>query len=226
RPTLVIVGGPPGAGKTTVAAGLAEKLGWAVIRSDQVRREVVGADPWGGSPEWLSAPFSSAVTQGTYAAMVRRASVLLGTGESLILDATWATEPPPALAATAAAETGSAFVALHCRAPLAVAERRVARRIAAGAAISTATVNIVRRLAGSFAPWPSAQPIDSAAAIAETLTQALSAVRGATTATPRPSEHTARPRPASAATSRSSSRIEFQCPPFALSSATITSSCG
>jgi uncharacterized protein len=176
-PTLVIVGGPPGVGKTTVAAGLAEALGWTVIRSDVVRREVVGAERWGGSPEWVASRFSPQVTQATYREMVRRARRLLDEGASSIIDATWATEAVRGLAWHAAHDTGSAFVALHCRAPRRVAENRVARRIAAGADISTATVAIVRRIAATFAPWPSASSIDTAAPIAETLAEALSAVR-------------------------------------------------
>ncbi len=177
-PTWVIVGGPPGAGKTTVAAALAAALGWTLIRSDVVRREVVGAERWGGSPEWLSSRFSPQVTQATYREMVRRARRLLDDSASPIIDATWATEAVRGLARLAARDTGSAFVALHCTAPRRVAEDRVARRIAAGPDISNATVAIVRRIAGTFAPWPSASSIDTAAPIAETLAAALSAVRG------------------------------------------------
>ena len=40
RIRLVLVGGPPGAGKSTVAAGLGERLGWVVLRSDEVRKDV------------------------------------------------------------------------------------------------------------------------------------------------------------------------------------------
>src|SRR5262249_9583209 len=43
RPCLVLVGGLPGAGKSTLARGLAERAGFAVIRSDVVRKELAAA---------------------------------------------------------------------------------------------------------------------------------------------------------------------------------------
>jgi hypothetical protein len=179
RPTLLLVGGPPGAGKTTVATALGEALGWTVIRSDMVRREVVGSERWGGSPEWLATRFSPATTQATYREMLRRARRRLEHGDSSIVDATWATQPVRALAQAAALETGSRFVELHCTVELHVAESRVAARIAAGGDIATATVAIVRRIGETFVPWPSALSIDSGTRLVDTIAQALSAVSGA-----------------------------------------------
>jgi predicted kinase len=173
RPTMVVVGGPPGSGKTTVAAALARVRGWTVIRSEAVRREVVGGQPWSGPPEWLAARFSPAETERTYHELVRRARALLETGQSVVLDATWSTEAEREIAETAAKTTGSAFVALQCQAPPHVAERRVGRRIAGGEDIRSATVAIVRRIAQSFVPWPQARIIDSGAPLAETLDIAL-----------------------------------------------------
>lgn len=43
RVRLVLVGGGPGTGKTVLANGLADQLGWAVVRTDDVRRGVVAA---------------------------------------------------------------------------------------------------------------------------------------------------------------------------------------
>ncbi|HEX2503335.1 MAG TPA: AAA family ATPase, partial [Miltoncostaeaceae bacterium] len=48
RVRLVLVGGAPGTGKSTVAAGLSQRLGWTVLRSDAARRSLLGpADPEG-----------------------------------------------------------------------------------------------------------------------------------------------------------------------------------
>src|SRR5207248_5092618 len=40
RVRLVLVGGLPGTGKSTVAAALADATGWVVLRSDEVRKDV------------------------------------------------------------------------------------------------------------------------------------------------------------------------------------------
>ena len=42
RVTLALVGGAPGSGKSTLAAGIADALGWTVLRSDEVRKDLAG----------------------------------------------------------------------------------------------------------------------------------------------------------------------------------------
>jgi hypothetical protein len=43
--TLVIVGGLPGTGKSTLSAAVAGRLGFAVLSSDQIRKELAGISP-------------------------------------------------------------------------------------------------------------------------------------------------------------------------------------
>jgi SpoVK/Ycf46/Vps4 family AAA+-type ATPase len=42
KPCLVLVGGVPGTGKSTLARAMAERAGFRVIRSDIVRKELAG----------------------------------------------------------------------------------------------------------------------------------------------------------------------------------------
>ena len=44
RVRLVVVGGLPGTGKSTLAEALGEVLGWPVLRSDEIRKEQAGLD--------------------------------------------------------------------------------------------------------------------------------------------------------------------------------------
>ena len=176
RVTWVLIGGPPGAGKSTLASALADALGWAVLRSDEVRREVTDGT-WQATSEWLSDHFSTSTTISTYHELIRRAELLAEMGESVIIDATWASAPLREFALRSAANARCAHVALLCDAPAHVAEHRVARRIAAGTDISLATVAIARRIRESFEPWPDAVVISSGEPIAETLTEALAAIR-------------------------------------------------
>jgi aminoglycoside phosphotransferase family enzyme/predicted kinase len=175
RVSWVLVGGPPGVGKSTVAGELADALGWTVLRSDEVRREVIGGSLQGTS-EWLSDHFSARNTSITYHEMIRRAERLAAMGESVILDATWRSAPLREMALRAAVHAQCAHLALRCDAPAPVAEHRVARRIAAGTDISMATAAIARRIGEAFDAWPAAVVIGTGQPVAEALTEAITAV--------------------------------------------------
>jgi hypothetical protein len=76
---LVLVGGLPGTGKSTLARGLADARGWAVLRSDEVRKELTGlpaAVP--ASSAWGEGLYRPEMTAATYAELLRRASAALG----------------------------------------------------------------------------------------------------------------------------------------------------
>jgi aminoglycoside phosphotransferase family enzyme/predicted kinase len=180
RVTWVLIGGPPGVGKSTLAGGLADALGWTVLRSDEVRREVTDGRAGQDTSEWLSDLFSTSTTISTYAELIRRAQLLAEMGESVIIDATWASAALRETALQAATNAGCAHSALRCDAPARVAENRVARRIAAGTDISMATVAIARRIRESFDPWPDAVVIGTGEQVAEALTEAITSIRAGT----------------------------------------------
>ena len=173
----VLIGGPPGVGKSTLASGLAAAMKWSVLRSDEVRRNVIDAGlNWHGTSEWLANHFSPEATLVTYGELVHRARQLSDMGESVVLDATWSSAALRALATREAGEAHCACRSVRCDAPDDVAEERVARRIAAGSDISMATADIARRIGAAFEPWPDAVAIstitpvgDSLAAVAEAL---------------------------------------------------------
>ena len=48
---LTLVGGDPGAGKSTLAAGIADRTGWTVLRSDEVRKDLAGVGHTTGMAE-------------------------------------------------------------------------------------------------------------------------------------------------------------------------------
>lgn len=86
RPGLVLVGGLPGTGKSTLARGLAAAAGFDVIRSDAVRKELIGVSP----ETRLGDEFYSAEwTDRTYAECLRRAEHELFEGKRVIVDATF-----------------------------------------------------------------------------------------------------------------------------------------
>jgi aminoglycoside phosphotransferase family enzyme/predicted kinase len=177
RVALVLVGGPPGTGKTTVAAALAASREWVVLRSDEVRKELCGlpADTPAAAP-LLAGAYAPAVTSLTYGELLRRAEELLEHGVSVVLDATWS-DPPWRMEARRAGDRFAAdVVELCCRAPPALAAARTASR--RGDA-SDASPAISLALAERFGAWPEAHVVDTSGSISRSTGLAESSLRHA-----------------------------------------------
>jgi aminoglycoside phosphotransferase family enzyme/predicted kinase len=159
---LVLVGGAPGTGKSTVAAGVAEALGAEVIRSDVVRKELAG--PGAGprvSPGLDEGVYRPMVTDATYGELLARARRAMELGHTVVLDATWQHLRWREAAASLAMECSAELVELRCVAPVDVAVGRVERRLAAGADVSDATPEVARARADSDRDWLSATVVDT-----------------------------------------------------------------
>jgi uncharacterized protein len=156
---LVLVGGPPGSGKSTLAGSLAERLGYVVIGSDRVRKELAGIAPQ--TP--AAAPFEEGIyteawTARTYAEMRGRAGMLLARGESVILDASWRDPGQRAAAARLAEDTAAELVQLRCELPAEVAAQRLRDR----RGVSDADERIAAAIRDRQTPWPDSVGIDTA----------------------------------------------------------------
>ncbi len=173
RVRLVVVGGLPGTGKSTVASGIAAALGAAHLRSDDVRKEREGLEPGTAAAappgEGLYRPDRVAAT---YADLFARAGDLLGRGVSVVVDATFAEPARRDEARRLAAATYADLDELVCRAPAALVERRLARRDPA-ASHSDAGVEVYRALAAVERPWPEARPVDTSGRQDRSLADAL-----------------------------------------------------
>ena len=174
---LVLVGGLPGTGKSTLAAGLADALGATVIRSDMVRKELAGLRP----DEPAAADFGAGIytpdaTEATYREALRRTEVALGLGEIVVLDASWGSDRWRSEARTVAGATASELAELRCSVAPDTAARRMRRRRSAGADPSDATPEIAAQLAVVEDPWPTAAVVDTGNGPGEALVKALAAV--------------------------------------------------
>ena len=160
RVQLVLIGGLPGTGKTTLASALGDELGWTVLRSDEVRKELAGLDPL----EHVTVPYrdslySSAMTDATYRELRSRAGLLLRRGESVVLDASFSTARSRVDAAAVAAESAADLTELRCLLPADMAAQRLSRRAQADRDASDATPAIANAMAREFEPWPTATPV-------------------------------------------------------------------
>ncbi len=178
---LIVIGGLPGTGKSTLAAGLGRAWGASVVRSDEVRKQLAGVDPSTPAP----APFGQGLyrpemTEATYRAMLARTRVALSHGESVIADASWHDPAWRGAAREVASQTAAELIELRCELPVDVILQRVTGRARQGDP-SDATADLVRRLAASRSPWPSALEVDTSPApgkIVEGVLEMLAGGRG------------------------------------------------
>jgi aminoglycoside phosphotransferase family enzyme/predicted kinase len=176
RVRMVLVGGLPGTGKTTLAAELSARTGWPVLHSDVIRKRLHGATP----EESMAAPFDQGIyrpehTAATYQALLAEAHELISHGNSVILDASWTQTVHRTAAAQLGEQTSTDLLALQCQAPSEVAAARLIERADRGG--SDADPQIAALLGERIAPWPEAVAIHTTGEVAESVASAVAAVQ-------------------------------------------------
>ena len=160
RVGLILIGGLPGTGKTSLAQGIGERSGAVVLSSDEVRREL--DEPLTGpAPGVDEGRYEPAARLAVYDEMLARAGALLRRGERVVLDASWADGSVRRRARDLAEATSSDLHELCCAVPTAVAEARIAARRSDGTNASEATVDVARSMATRFDAWPEAHLVDT-----------------------------------------------------------------
>jgi aminoglycoside phosphotransferase family enzyme/predicted kinase len=179
---LVLVGGLPATGKSTLGGHLADRLGAVLLSSDRLRKELAGLAP--GRPAsagYEQGIYQPARTERTYSELLGRAERLLQRGESVVLDASWLRAAHRAVAREVAGRTHSTLVELRCDAP---AEVVAARLRGPRDGVSDADVAIAAAMAAHADPWPEAVTIRTDTALAESVATAAALIRPAQSATP------------------------------------------
>jgi aminoglycoside phosphotransferase family enzyme/predicted kinase len=130
RPGMVLVAGLPGTGKSTLAAALALRADFQVLRSDVIRKELAGTE----SVRESASPFEEGIytsqwTERTYAECLRRAEELLFQGQRVFVDATFREERYRRMFLETALRWAVPGVFLLCRAdPKVIRQRLEGRR--------------------------------------------------------------------------------------------------
>ena len=157
--TFVVIGGLPGTGKSALAGELAGLLGFAVLSSDRIRKELAGVPPHQPCPaEYGAGIYSPSWTERTYRELLSRAERLLSLGQSVIADASWSAPQRRAAASAVAGRAEADLVMLRCAAPAGVMERRLRTR---SGDVSDAGEQVASRMADEEQPWPDAVTIDT-----------------------------------------------------------------
>jgi predicted kinase len=168
---VVLVGGLPGTGKSALSEALGDRLGFTVLGSDLIRKELADISPDVSAAAAFGAGiYTASWNRRTYAEMLKRARRLLAYGESVILDASWTSAQFRADAAALAEH--AELTALNCHTHL--AEERLLTRTGG---VSDADPAIAARMAETAAPWPDAVPIDTSGPVEESVELALRAIR-------------------------------------------------
>ncbi|HMD46591.1 MAG TPA: AAA family ATPase [Acidimicrobiales bacterium] len=175
RVRLVVVGGLPGTGKSTLARALARALDAVVVRSDVVRKELAGLDPGVPAPAPAGRGlYDEASTAATYAELLARAEQALAGGHSVVVDATFADDAWRRAAADLGRRRAADLDLVHCVAPTALSDARLTARAAAGADPSDATPGVARALAATEHPWSGAVEVDTSGPLGATVRRVLS----------------------------------------------------
>jgi aminoglycoside phosphotransferase family enzyme/predicted kinase len=173
---LVLVGGAPGTGKSTLASGLADRLGFVVLRSDEMRKDLLGiAHSASAADEFGQGAYDRETTAATYRGVLDRARAALELGASVIVDASWSSSVHRAEAARLANDSFADLVELCCDAPADLAAQRIEARRAGARDASDATTEIAAAMRASFDAWPTAHVVETTGTPPESVDAALRA---------------------------------------------------
>ncbi|MBI5454292.1 MAG: AAA family ATPase [Deltaproteobacteria bacterium] len=90
RPTVIIMRGLSGTGKSTLARMIADVTNLAILSTDNIRKVLAGLKPTDKArAKYGEGIYSTEFTERTYIEMIDRAAALLAQGRSVILDATF-----------------------------------------------------------------------------------------------------------------------------------------
>lgn len=169
-PRLILVGGGPGTGKTTLANHLAERVQAQVISTDDVRRQLQQSGAITGEPGTFNAGLYTAENvSAVYEAVLQRADLHLCRGESVILDGTWRDPHQRRQARELADATSSTITEFVCTTSQDTAASRIDTR---STTTSDATPQIAAALGTRDHGWEGAHRIDTDRPVADSVTEA------------------------------------------------------
>jgi aminoglycoside phosphotransferase family enzyme/predicted kinase len=170
---LILVGGGPGTGKTTLARAVAEQLDAQVISTDDVRAEMVADGRIAGEAGVLGEGlYTRDNIDAVYRVVLAKTQLGLSQGRTVILDGTWSDPDYRRQAHRMAADSDAAVVEFACAAPLAATVTRIRTRTDS---TSQVTPDIATALArgDDHGIWSGAHRIDTTRELATSVAEAM-----------------------------------------------------
>jgi aminoglycoside phosphotransferase family enzyme/predicted kinase len=152
KPTLYVMRGLSGTGKSTVASALAELLGIEQLRTDAIRRELFGASD--APQSFGGGNYQPAQKKQVYKELLRRARQSLLRGMSIVADGAFLEPDALQQARDAATVAEAELLVVECRCPVDTAKARIAARMAEGRDPSEARPEIVDQQAAAACELP------------------------------------------------------------------------
>lgn len=181
---LIAIGGFSGSGKTTLARALAARLGAVVIRTDVIRKHILGLRPLEVAPE---SGYTAAISREVYRGLRDRARLVAPRGGVIILDGVHRLAEERAASEALAAELGAPFFGLWCEIPQAIALKRVELRTDDA---SNAHRGVIERQYSESPGETAWLKLDTSGDVAATVSKALEALHGPSTTIRPPSQVT------------------------------------
>lgn len=167
---LILVGGGPGTGKSTLARALGKRLQADVLSTDDVRRELSQTGEIDGTRgDYNTGLYKPDNVGAVYTTMLQRASLLLASGHTVILDGTWRDVDHRQLARETARRGCCPMVELACTVSLEQAQARILER---RGTTSDATPEIATAIAGDMHNWGGAHLIHTNGPLGDSVAEA------------------------------------------------------
>jgi predicted kinase len=148
RPTLLVVFGLMGTGKSTLARKLAEAFDIDVLSTDHVRRSIIG--PSSSPAKYREGLYSTNSRDQVYEELFRQAGTLLDSGQSLILDGTFLSRYLRSRARQLSTCHGAEVLFVLCECTKDVSLARIQKRVEQGHSESEARTDLFESQARDF----------------------------------------------------------------------------
>ncbi|HEY5743534.1 MAG TPA: AAA family ATPase, partial [Terrimicrobiaceae bacterium] len=151
QPTVLVVMGRIASGKSTLAKSLGGELGWEVLSSDRLRKNLAGVPAHTrGTVTERQHLYSASMTRKTYQTLLRKAAELVRKHSSVILDATFSQRRQRDRLRSAFERAGIRYRFVEAYAPDNVIRQRLKSREKKATEISDARLEDFRVLSGSY----------------------------------------------------------------------------